>query len=237
MRVSLKINGKEFGNYIHENGISLSTIYRNQKSITTKSGLLYETSIEKYKYSVKLFDNLYDSVFSDLLSYLKSTTPAVVEYTEFKYDGVTPDLNYWEDIPTWMSDVEVPNWQASKAYVVDDFVKYNGAFYRCNTDHTSSSTFDETKWDKVTITDYMSQGNISVGKNEEIIQIKEEKPTETHNRVWLKPMAYKDLNTEILETGNMTVIFNGDEFRGQDDMPEEENVKLWFDYEYDFKFE
>jgi hypothetical protein len=38
------------------------------------------------------------------------------------------------------------NWTASTAYAVDDTVTYQGSSYVCNTAHTSTATFDPTKW-------------------------------------------------------------------------------------------
>lgn len=99
----------------------------------------------------------------------------------------------------------------------------------------TSGEFDSSKWNKISIKDYINKDQISLGSSKQLIKISEEIPTEVHNRVWMKPLAYKNLNTEIIENGSMMIIFDGDEFRGQDDMPEEENVKIWFDYEFDYE--
>ena len=41
------------------------------------------------------------------------------------------------------------NWQASKKYKVGYTVIQDGKFYRCKTEHTSTATFDSTKFDLV----------------------------------------------------------------------------------------
>lgn len=102
---------------------------------------------------------------------------------------------------------------------------------------TTTGDFDPTMWEKISLKDYINRDQISIGSNKEIIQISEEVPTDSHNLMWMKPVAYKDLNTEIIENGNMMIIFDGSEFKGQDDMPEEEGIKLWFDYEFDYNEE
>lgn len=40
----------------------------------------------------------------------------------------------------------ISNWQANKPYVVNDVVIYQNKIYQCKTAHTSTSTFDESKW-------------------------------------------------------------------------------------------
>lgn len=44
-------------------------------------------------------------------------------------------------------------WQASYSYVVGKYVVYKGVLYQCKTAHTSTSTFDTTKWDQVNLID------------------------------------------------------------------------------------
>lgn len=43
----------------------------------------------------------------------------------------------------------ISNWQANKSYAVNDVVIYQNQIYQCNTAHTSTSTFDSTKWNKL----------------------------------------------------------------------------------------
>ncbi len=97
----------------------------------------------------------------------------------------------------------------------------------------TTGNFDPSKWDKVSLKDYINKDHISLGSNKDLIQINEDLPVEKHNRVWMKPIGYKNLDTDIIENGNVVIIFDGDEIKGQDDIPEEEGVKLWFDYEFD----
>jgi len=46
--------------------------------------------------------------------------------------------------------VDKGTWAASKTYAVNDFVYETGtkAYYKCKSAHTSTTTFDKTKWDK-----------------------------------------------------------------------------------------
>lgn len=69
-----------------------------------------------------------------------------------------------------LEDAGITEWEPNIAYVVDDFVIYkpngtDGVIYRCNTAHTSGSTFDNTKW--TTITTYTTglSGNIYASQN------------------------------------------------------------------------
>ena len=62
------------------------------------------------------------------------------------------------------------NWQANKKYKVGYTVIQDGKFYRCKTEHTSTTTFDSTKFDLVggsssgtTISDWATGTTYSVG--------------------------------------------------------------------------
>lgn len=59
-------------------------------------------------------------------------------------------------------------WKASKAYTVGQYVMcgdsgdpsnagYRDKIYRCKTAHTSSSTFDASKWDKLNLVEYLRE--------------------------------------------------------------------------------
>lgn len=52
-------------------------------------------------------------------------------------------------------------WYPNTTYEVDDIVVYDGSLYRCTVKHTSSSTFDTTKFDALISTD----GNYSLHEN------------------------------------------------------------------------
>lgn len=41
-------------------------------------------------------------------------------------------------------------WKSGKQYLANDVIKYNSLLYKCNFAHTSTSTFDDTYWDKYT---------------------------------------------------------------------------------------
>ena len=62
------------------------------------------------------------------------------------------------------------NWQANKKYKVGYTVIQDGKFYRCKIEHTSTTTFDATKFDLVsggsggtTISDWATGTTYSVG--------------------------------------------------------------------------
>lgn len=80
MKVSLTINGLNFGPYIAESGIQTSSILRNEKSIVTMDGVLHKTGIKKNKIQVSLLD-MPDDEFHTLGTYL-ATNPATVSYTD-----------------------------------------------------------------------------------------------------------------------------------------------------------
>lgn len=44
------------------------------------------------------------------------------------------------------------DWSVGATYLVKDVVIYNNLIYRCKTNHTSTSTFDLTKWDLIDVT-------------------------------------------------------------------------------------
>ena len=44
----------------------------------------------------------------------------------------------------------ISNWQANKPYAVNDVVIYDNQIYQCKTAHTSTSTFDDTKFTQLT---------------------------------------------------------------------------------------
>jgi hypothetical protein len=53
--------------------------------------------------------------------------------------------NYWEEMSdgiTWKNQWDQDTW-----YRLNDFVRFGGGLYICNTPHTSGADFDETKWD------------------------------------------------------------------------------------------
>lgn len=68
MRASLIINGFDVGPYIAEDGLEFDTISRNQKSVTVKSGDLYQSEREKTKITVKLLD-MSDEQYAELIQY------------------------------------------------------------------------------------------------------------------------------------------------------------------------
>lgn len=64
------------------------------------------------------------------------------------FDDITNDSNNcWERIG--QKNPYITNWASNTNYDANQLVLYNGTLYRCNTLHTSTSTFDSTKWDFV----------------------------------------------------------------------------------------
>ena len=108
MRASLIVNGKELGDYIGRGGIKVSPVYRNQKSITTLDGTMFLYEQEKKKISVTFLDKIYDEHFADIMSYVKQTNPAEVEYTDFENEETITGLFYIRDtVDTAVSDLSV----------------------------------------------------------------------------------------------------------------------------------
>ena len=78
MRASLIVNGKEIGDYLAEEGIKFSPIYRNQKTVVMKDGTEFRYEQEKKKIDVTFLDTIYDNFFLEALVDIKSRNPAVI---------------------------------------------------------------------------------------------------------------------------------------------------------------
>ena len=71
-----------------------------------------------------------------VLNYTSSTKGrAVIESSDFRTGGLVTIVD------TYMSA-----WAASTAYLVGDYVTQGGSTYKCNSPHTSTTTFDASKW-------------------------------------------------------------------------------------------
>lgn len=147
MRASLIINGKDFGPYIKEDGIKFSKVYRNQKSIITRAGTKYESSIEKTKITVDLLSKMYDSLFIELMTFLRAANPATVTYNDTDNVILPTNSTYWQTFAEWVADATPDDWAANTAYAVDSFVYHETTYYRCITAHTSGDSFDSSKWE------------------------------------------------------------------------------------------
>ena len=116
MRVSLIINGKQFGDYIKQGGVSFSYETRNEKSIVAKDGTKYMNDIKKHVLNVNLLDRLFDEYYTELVAYL-SPNPATVSFTNF-------DTGEAYTGSFFVSDVSK---QAEEAF--DDFTIITGASF------------------------------------------------------------------------------------------------------------
>lgn len=54
-------------------------------------------------------------------------------------------------------------WAANTSYVVDEIVLYGNSLYKCTTAHTSTSTFDSTKWQGLSFTEWATNTSYNVG--------------------------------------------------------------------------
>lgn len=88
-------------------------------------------------------------------------------------------------------------------------------------------------WQRMSIKDLISQGKIALGQSEDIVIISDDQPTQENNNVWLKPIKIKDFNPGVVEKEDINLVFDCEHIVGQDDEPDDPNVKLWFDYEFD----
>lgn len=61
------------------------------------------------------------------------------------------------NLPTVERDVIAFSWEASRKYSIGDFVAETGSLYRCNTNHTSTSSFTGAYWDEVTIDNFANK--------------------------------------------------------------------------------
>lgn len=134
----------------------------------------------------------------------------------------------------------VDTYDSEKTYSPRDLVIFYGEdvsrhiIYICK--ETTTGPFDSDKWAKISLKEYIKDKNLSLGNSDNITMISEEVPTAENNRVWMKPLLYKDLNVENIENDNMVVVFDGSQFSGQDDKPgKDDNIKVWFDYEFEYE--
>ena len=95
MRYSLVINGYEFGRYIPENGVAVSRVPRNEKSVVTMDGVRHSKRIEKRHFDVTLYD-MPDSIFVYLRTKL-SPNPATVHFTDFDENRAIDSTFYVDD--------------------------------------------------------------------------------------------------------------------------------------------
>lgn len=97
MRVNLTINGTSFCEYIKEEGLSIKTEDRVEKSYTTLNGTLYEKIVSKLNMDVKILD-LYDHDFRELAAALRAATPAIVSYSDLETGEVKSGEFYVHDL-------------------------------------------------------------------------------------------------------------------------------------------
>lgn len=160
------------------------------------------------------------------LKFVKKVRPEnVINNLQLLFDFVLGD-----DIPEKYDPEKIYNPLDLVIFYGEDVSKH--IIYLC--EETTTGPFDSDKWSKISLRDLIETKDLSLGNMENHITISEEIPTVKNNRVWMKPLIYKDLNVEVIENDNMIIVFNGEEFRGQDDQPDEENIKVWFDYEFDY---
>lgn len=93
-------------------------------------------------------------------NYLKCTTAGTTNTTTLDLTNVSVGDTITDGTVTWevISVSGIPEssgnglnfWQANTNYEVDDIVVYNNIVYKCITAHTSTSTFDDTKFTQLT---------------------------------------------------------------------------------------
>lgn len=140
------------------------------------------------------------------------------------------DFVLGEDIPGKYDPEKTYNPMDLVIFYGEDVSKH--IIYLCK--ETTTGPFDTEKWSKISLIELIENKQLSIGNSENHTMITEEIPTAKNNRVWMKPLIYKDLNIEVIENDNMIIVFNGNEFCAQDDQPDEESVKVWFDYEFNY---
>lgn len=94
-------------------------------------------------------------VFSVLLTPVKLGTTSA---------NLTALDNYEVDSLTTLSSVsDLSAWAASTAYIAGQLVSYSGKAYQCLEDHTSGTTFDSTKWKKLSATNFVKVNHVAAG--------------------------------------------------------------------------
>lgn len=131
-------------------------------------------------------------------------------------------------------------YDSTKAYKKGDFVyKYDevkGEYhvYMAIQDvRPNSRGLSESYWQKIALKDLMSTGDLALGKSEDAAKISINEPTEINNTIWFKPLKYKSFGYGNVEKEDITLIFDCEHIVGQDDEPDDPDVRLWFDYEFD----
>lgn len=83
MRYSLLIGSNDFdlGNYIPAGGVKVSKVFRNEKTVTTMSGLKYMRRKEKNKISVNLFD-MPDKYYKEVIDAITESNPITIAYAD-----------------------------------------------------------------------------------------------------------------------------------------------------------
>lgn len=88
---------------------------------------------------------------------LKCTTAGTTSIDPLILDGTSPITDgtvVWEVQEQGQGLVD---YKANKNYKVGDIVLYNNKIYKCKTAHTSTATFDSTKWEEISANDTVKQ--------------------------------------------------------------------------------
>lgn len=93
----------------------------------------------------------------------------------------------WEEVSSTVN--VAPNWEASTYYSKDDVVTYEGKWYKCLTAHTSTTSFDPSKWQQV----------------ENITQVAESKINQTIDNITLSVTSGKNGSKISLTSGGVTI--------------------------------
>lgn len=68
-----------------------------------------------------------------------------------------------DDLVNLSTVSDLPSWQASTSYVVDQLVSNSGKAYQCLETHTSGSSFDPTKWKELKETNFVKITHAGAG--------------------------------------------------------------------------
>lgn len=100
---------------------------------------------------------------------------------------------------------------------------------QCNDDNVTGP-FNPSKWVRNTVNEYIGGSKV----NDKLIILSVEQPTDPANLVWYQiKNTREDDGIDPDKIGNVEriLILSGNEFIGQDDPPDNHNIKLWMDYE------
>lgn len=145
------------------NDSEISSEYQKEKKTNTRKAL--ENLVNQLKTSFTVQEGLIQSIISGtIVTYSQATDPSIdnqMNVGDLWYDTTNESWKRWNGTG-WEATVsrEPQKWEPQHLYHALDLVSYQGQWYKCKLEHTSTSNFDPTKWEQVSRTDAQVQSMI-----------------------------------------------------------------------------